>query len=70
MIRNRTARHQRGLQFIQLGLLRQPPVPQQIDDFLERRVLGQRLDSEALIAEQPRVAVDKTQPRFRRDDSL
>ncbi len=62
--------HQRGLQLVELGLLGEPPVPQQIDDFLEGSVLGQRLDAEALVAQQPRVAVDKAQPRIRRDDSF
>jgi hypothetical protein len=59
-----------SLQLIQLGLLRQLPVPQQIDGFLERGMLCQRLDAEALVAEQPRVAIDKTQPRFGRDNSF
>ena len=36
------------------------PCHSKIDDFLERGVFGQRLDAEALIAEQPRVAIDKT----------
>ena len=68
--RNRAIRHQRGLQLIELRLLGQLAVPQQVDDFLERGVLGQRLDTEALVAEQSRIAIDKTQPRFRRDDSF
>ena len=36
--------HQRGFQLIQFRLLGQTAVPQQVDDFLKRRVFGQRMD--------------------------
>ena len=36
--------HQRGFQRVELGLLGQAAVPQQVDDFLKRRVIGQRMN--------------------------
>ena len=33
-----------GLQSVQFGLLGQAAVPKQVDDFLKRRVIGQRMD--------------------------
>ena len=50
---NRPVRDQRRFELFQLRLLRQPTVPQQVDDFLKRGVLGQRVDAETLVAQEP-----------------
>ena len=46
------------------------PFHSRIDDFFKRRLLRERMNVESLIAQNSRIAVDKTNPRFRRNDSL
>ena len=56
------------LQVAQLRAVRQPPVPQQVTDFLERRVRRQIVDVVPAIGQDPAVAVDETDARRGRDD--
>ena len=48
------------LQLFQFVPLRQPPIPQQEDDFFKSGVVGQRVNIIAAIAEYARVSVDVT----------
>ncbi len=47
---NRAVGRERSFQLIQLRLLGEAAVPQQVDDFLKRRVIGERMNVIALIA--------------------
>ena len=53
-------------QLVELGLARQPTVPQQVHDFLEGRVLRQIFDHVAAIGQ--RRSHDRAQFRGKRDD--
>ncbi len=55
---------------LQFGLRGQAAVPQQIDDFFKCGVVRQRVDVEALIAENPELAIDVTNFGLRGDDAF
>ena len=57
-----------SFELVELVLLRQAAVVQQVDDFLERGVLGEVRDLVADVPQAPRVAVDVRHGRVGGDD--
>ena len=69
-LRNGPVLDQVLLQIVQFGLVRQPAVPEQEDDFLKGGVVGQRMDVVAVIGKNAGFSIDVTNVGLSGDDAF